>query len=171
MLDQVDPTDSTEAQPPGRDRDPIVTGRPATVGDVFPLLPNLTAAIVGFVSLMLAPWVCLHILTGVWEDAIWDDQIAGRFVVADLEETLIIAVGGAFLFFVIGAIVQVWQHHRPFPSRWPVFLAFPIAWVLLVPEALLRGGSLLSGAVVGSAIAAAFGIQWATFVYLRDAME
>jgi hypothetical protein len=30
---------------------------------------------------------------------------------------------------------------------------------------------LLSGAVVGSAIALAFGIQWAALVYLREALD
>jgi hypothetical protein len=113
----------------------------------------------------------LRVLDALWEEAIGEDRVAGLFILANFEETLVIAVVGALLFLVIGAILQVWQYHRPFPSRWPVFLAFPIAWGLLVPEALLRGGSLLSGAVVGSAIALAFATQWASLVYLREALD
>jgi hypothetical protein len=172
MVDQVDPTNSTAAENPGRDRVPVLAERRAvTVGDVFPLGPNFLATIVGFVCLVFAPWICLHVLAALWEDAIGEDRVAGLFVLANLEETLVIAIVGALLFLVIGAILQVWQYHRPFPSRWPAFLAFPITWGLLVPEALLRGGSLLSGAVVGSAIAVAFAIQWATLVCLREAMD
>jgi hypothetical protein len=145
--------------------------RPSGAGDVIPLVPNVLSTIVGFVCLMGAPWICLHVLATLWQDAIGDDRVASLFLLASLEETLVIAVVGALLFLVIGAILQVWQYRRPFPSRWPVLLAFPILWGLLVPEALLRGGSLLSGFVVGSAIATTFGIQWATLVYLREALD
>jgi hypothetical protein len=172
MADRVVPVNSTAAEEPGRSRDPVLPERTATAaGDVFPLVPNLIATIVGFVCLMAVPWICLHVLWALWEDAIGEDRIAGLFILADWEETLIIAVVGALLFLVIGAILQAWQYQRPFSSRWPALLAFPIAWGLLVPEALVRGGSLLSGAVVGSALALAFSIQWAALVYLREAMD
>ncbi len=68
---------------------------------------------------------------------------------ADLEETLVIAVVGALLFLVIGVILQAWQYHRPFPSRWPVVLAFPIAWVLSCPRPCCAGARCSRGAVVG----------------------
>jgi hypothetical protein len=170
MVDQVQPVNSTSQETP--DRGPAPARRsPVTAGDIVPLGPNLIAAFVGFVGLSAVPWVCLHVLVAIWEDAIGDDQVAGLFILADFERTLVIAVVGALLFLVIGAILQFWQYHHPFPSRRPAFLAFPIAWGLLMPEALMRGGSLLSGAVVGTAIALAFGVQWAAVVYLREAMD
>ena len=163
---------SPSSEMPGRDRVPAPARRPpVAAGDIFPLAPNLAAAIVGFVCLAAVPWVCLHVLAAIWEDAIGDDQVAGLFILADFEQTLVVAVVGALLFLVIGAILQFWQYHRPFPSRRPAFLAFPIAWGLLMPEALMRGGSLLSGAVVGTAIAVAFGIQWAAVVCLRETLD
>jgi hypothetical protein len=157
---------------PGRDRRlPPATRPTAAAGDIVPIGPNLAAAIVGFVCLAAVPWICLHILVAIWEDAIGVDRVAGLFILADFEQTLIVAAVGALLFLVIGAILQVWQFRHPFPSRRPILLALPIAWGLLMPEALMRGGSLLSGAVVGAAVALAFGIQWAAVVYLREAMD
>ena len=50
-------------------------------------------------------------------------------------------------------------------------LAFPIAVGLLMPEALLRGGSVLTGAVVGVAIAVAFGVHWVALVLLREELD
>lgn len=172
MVDESEPARSVAHDEPRRGPEPVPAGSAAAAPwDVFPPGPNVLAALVGFVGLMCAPWVCLHILSSVWEDAIGEDQIASRFMWADFEETLVIAVVGTLVFLVIVAILQVWQYHRPFPSGWPIVLAFPIAWALLVPESLLRGGSLLSGAVVGSAIALDFGIHWAALVYLREAMD
>jgi hypothetical protein len=172
MVDEVDPADSTPADEPGRDRDPVLVEHPAdAAGEVFALGPNLLSAVVGFVCLMAAPWVCQHIVEDVWEEAIGNDPIAALFIMPSLEEALVIAAAGSLLFLVIGAVLQVWQDHRPFSSRWPVVLAFPIAWGLFVPEALLRGGSFLSGALIGTAIAVAFSIQWASLVWLREAMD
>ena len=88
-----------------------------------------------------------------------------------MEESFVIAVVGSLVFLVIGVILQAWQSHRPFPSRWPLIFAWPIAWVLLVPDALLRGGSVLSGVIVGAVVALAFGVYWVTLVYLRETME
>jgi hypothetical protein len=173
MADEVDPTNSTSAGQRPRDPEAILAERRAvSAGDVLPLGPNFVATMVGFLCLMAAPSVCLQVLAALWEEeAIGENHVAALFVVADVEETLVIAAVGAVSFLVVGAILQAWQYQRPFRSRWPVFLAFPIAWGLLVPEAWMRGGSLLSGALVGTAIALAFSIQWATLVYLREAMD
>src|SRR5437660_1734202 len=78
---------------------------------------------------------------------------------------------GALLFLVIGIILQAWQARRPFAARRPALLAFPIAWALIVPETLLRGGSLLAGAVVATAVALAFAVQWGALFLLREAMS
>ena len=50
--------------------------------------------------------------------------------------TLVVALGAALLFLVIGMVLQFWQHHKPFASWWPVVLAFPVTWGLLLPEVL-----------------------------------
>ena len=136
-----------------------------------PIVPNLLATLAGFIALLAAPWICLQIHQAILEDAIVDDQGAGMFVMLDLGESVIIAAGGSVLFLVVGIILQVWQYHRPFSSGWPVVLAFPIALGLLLPEALLRGGRYLTGAIVGAAIAVAFGLHWVSLVILREEMD
>ena len=78
---------------------------------------------------------------------------------------------GSLLFLVIGTVLQAWQHHRPFPSRWPVILAFPIACVLLLPECPAARGLVFSGAVVGTVIALAFIVHWVAVRLLREAMD
>ena len=172
MSDQAGSVDRMTAGDPGRRPvpkwvdEPIVRAR-----DVLPIVPNLLATFVGFLALMAAPWICLHIHQMILEDAIEEDRFAGLFVEATLEQTAVIAVVGAFLFLVIGIILQAWQHHRPFPSAWPVVLAFPIAVGLLMPETLLRGGTALTGAVVGGAIAVAFGVHWLALIFLREELD
>jgi hypothetical protein len=172
MSDQAGSVDRTSAGDPGRHPvpkwvdEPIVRAR-----DVVPIVPNLFATFAGFLALMVAPWVCLHIHEMILEDAIVEDRFAGLFIEATLEQTAVIAVVGSFLFLVIGIILQAWQHHRPFPSAWPVVLAFPIAVGLLMPETLLRGGTALTGVVVGVAIAAAFGVHWVALVLLREELD
>jgi hypothetical protein len=172
MSDQAGPVDRTTAGDPGRGPvpkwvdEPIVRAR-----DVLPIAPNLFATFAGFVALMVAPFICLQIHQIILEDAIDEDRFAGLFIDATLEQAAVIAVVGSFLFLVIGIILQAWQYHRPFPSAWPVVLAFPIAVGLLMPETLLRGGTALTGAIVGLAIAAAFGVHWVALVILREELD
>lgn len=170
MTDRGDTGRSTATARPVHDPARI---RPRNLGagDILPIAPNLLAAVVGFCSLIAAPWVCWHALGTFLDDAIGEDRVAGLFIVASFEEPLIVATVGAILFLVIGAILQFWQYQHPFPSALPVYLAFPIIWSLLVPEALLHGGTILTCAIVGSVFAASFGAQWATLVYLRETMD
>jgi hypothetical protein len=146
--------------------EPIVRAR-----DVLPLVPNVLATFAGFLALLVAPFICLQIHELILEDAIVEDRIATLFFEATLERSAIIALVGSFLFLVIGIILQAWQYHRPFPSSWPVVLAFPIAVGLIMLETLLRGGSALTGAVVGVAIALAFGVHWVALVLLREDLD
>jgi hypothetical protein len=171
MAEPVGRADPRKAEDPARDHDPFRGRRPATAAEIVPIGPNLIALIVGFGCLMAAPTVCLHLLEAVWEDAIGEDQVASLFILASWEETFAIAAVGAPLFLVIGIILQAWQARRPFASRWPAIVAFPIAWGLIVPETLIRGGSSLSGAVVASAVALVFSMQWGSVVVLRETMD
>lgn len=139
--------------------------------DIVPIGPNLFATISSFIGLMVAPWFCVRTLEAVWEDAIGQDQVANDLILAGPEETLIHAAVGAAFFLVIGAVLQTWHYVRPFPSRLPIVLGFPIAWALLCPEALLGGGSVPSGAVVGTAIALAFAVHWGMLTLLSELRE
>lgn len=139
--------------------------------DIVPIGPNLFAAISAFIVLLAAPWFCLSILEAVWEEAIGQDQVANHLILVGPEEAILNAAVGAALFVVIGAILQTWHYLRPFPSRLPIVLAFPIAWAFIMPEALLAGGSVLSGAVVGTAIALAFAVHWGMLTLLSELRE
>jgi hypothetical protein len=172
MTNQAGSSDRMTAGDSGRRPGPGWADEPAVKACyVVPIVPNLLATFAGFLALMIAPWICLQIHLAILEDAIEDDRVAALFVLASLEETAVIAVLGSLLFLVVGIILQAWQYHRPFPSRWPALLAFPIAMGLLMPEALLRGGSAVSGAVIGAALAVAFGVHWVSVVILREEMD
>ncbi len=172
MSDQAGSVDRMTAGDPGRGPVPKWVDEPIVrVRDVLPFVPNLLATFAGFLALMAAPFICLQIHQMILEDALEEDRFVGLFVDATLEQTAVIALVGSFLFLVIGIILQAWQHHRPFPSAWPVVLAFPIAVGLLMPETLLRGGTVLTGAVVGGAIAVAFGVHWVALVVLREELD
>jgi hypothetical protein len=171
MADQVSPLEPEAAENSVRDQAPILDQRPARATDIVPIGPNLIAMIVGFAFLTATPTLCLHTLGSLWEDAIGEDRVASYFVMASWEESFAIACVGAPLFLVIGIILQAWQARRPFASRLPALLAFPTAWGLIVPETMLRGGSPASGAVVASAIALVFAVQWGSLVILRETMD
>jgi hypothetical protein len=172
MANPAGPADRLTAGSSGHRRAPGSADRPVlTTRDIVPIGPNLLATVAGFLALMAAPWICLQVHLLLLEDAIGEDRIASIFALASPEETCIIAGVGSLLFLVIGMIVQAWQYHRPFASRWPVLLAFPIALGLLMPEAMVRGGSMLSGAIVGVVVAVAFGVQWVSLVVLREEMD
>ena len=68
-------------------------------------------------------------------------------------------------------ILQFWQYQKPFADRWPVVLAFPVFWVLLLPEVLFRQSPLFAWILFGLAIPLAFSVHWRAFVAAREAME
>ena len=70
-------------------------GRPSAASEVVPIVPNAFATFASFVALLAAPWISQQILLGLWEDAIGEDPVATLFVLANLEETFIIAAVGA----------------------------------------------------------------------------
>lgn len=166
------PREPSAADPLASDRGTLPAVRPTvSAGDVVPIGPNLWATVATFAFLVAAPSICLRALEAIWEDAIGEDGVASLFVLANPEEILINAAAGALLLLLIGAILQVWQHQRPFPARWPLLLALPIAWGLIIPEALWRGGTVVSGSIVGAALALAFIIQWGIIVLLDELMD
>lgn len=145
--------------------------RPVPISDIIPIGPNLLAALASFIALLCAPWVALNLLHAVRQQDVAMDRVASLFLLADLRDLLLNAAAGALAFLLIGVVLQVWQSHRPFPAWWPVLLAFAVAWGLLVPESLLQGGSVVSGAVVASALALAFAMHWVVLIVLCDAMD
>lgn len=151
---------------------PCPAARPrGSAADVVPIGPNLYATLASFIVLLVLPWPCLYILLAVWAEVIADDPVAGFLILANPLDSLVHAAVGAVLFLIIAAVLQTWNHHRPFPSRIPVLLAFPVAWGLIVPESLANGGSFLSGIILGSAIALAFGVHWGALRFLNEAID
>jgi hypothetical protein len=166
------PADPKAADHLGIEGDRLLPDPPrVSASEVIPIGPNFFATFASFIALLAAPWICLNTLTALWEDAIGEDPVATLFVLANPEETFIIAAFGSLFFLVIGIILQAWWHHRPFALRWPIVLAFPVACGLIVPESLLRGGSLISGTLVGLAVAVAFAVHWGMLVHLSEAID
>ena len=143
----------------------------ATAGDVIPILPNLVATIMSFFFMMVVPWACYWSAATVIGDEGLAGDLASMFLTATLREEAVIALGVAFVFLVIGMTVQFWQYQKPFSDRWPVALAFPVFWVLLLPEVLFRQSHLFAWVLIGLAIPLAFSVHWRAFVAAREAME
>jgi hypothetical protein len=131
---------------------------------------NFMAAIVSFFCLVIGPWACVETLASLidlGEVGDWMIQV----LPTGLNETFRVAAGGSLLFLVVGWILQVWQHHRPFATGWPIVLAFPVTWALLLPETLVRGGPVLAWILMGGGIAVAFSIHWLALVTVREVMD
>jgi hypothetical protein len=166
------PADPKPADDPRIDAGRLLGDQPPlSASEIVPIGPNLFATFASFVALLAAPWISQQILLGLWDDAIGEDPVATLFVLANLEESFLIAAAGAAFFLVVGVILQAWWHQRPYSVRWPVVLAFPIALGLIVPESLMRGGSLISGVVVGLAVALVFVVHWRVLVHLSETMD
>jgi len=142
-----------------------------TAEDVVPIGPNFIATAATFVFLLVAPTLCLWLFEEIWKDDVADDPIAAYLLRVDLPRTALQAASGAGAFLLIATILQVWRHHRPLPAYRPVLFALLIAWVWVIPEAIARGGSVVSGAVIGSALAVAFAIQWGLTVHLVRVLD
>ena len=142
-----------------------------TAGDVIPAVPNLVATISSFLFMMILPWACYWV-TGlvIGEEGLAGD-LAAIFMNASLLEDAAIALGTSFLFLVIGVILQFWQHQKPFADRWPVALAFPVFFALLLPEVLFRKSPLFVWILFGATIPLAFSVHWSVLVASREAME
>ncbi len=139
--------------------------------DVLTMGANLMAAGFTFLFLMIAPTLCLMILEDIWKDDVALDPIAAYLLLIDLEWTVFQAAAGAGLFLLATAFLQVWRYHRPFPVYRPILVALLVAWVWIIPEAVARGGSIVSGGVIGTALALAFAIQWGLCVSLDRAFD
>jgi hypothetical protein len=128
---------------------------------------NVLATIVSFVFLMIAPFIFLQILFALIDAS----EIGLLFIPVTLVEAGAVALTGSLLFLVIGVVLLRWQRHRRFASWWPIVLAFPVSWALVLPEAAVRGGSVPFWTAVGTAIALAFCLHWLVLLAAREAMD
>jgi hypothetical protein len=126
------------------------------LGEPVSIAANVVAAIVSFLVLIAAPTILLELMPIPDDIAV----VFGQVLPMALLEMVFTAFGIAILFLVIGIALQVWQYRRGFSSWRPLVLAFPIVGLLLVPEALARGGTVRGWAVLGMAIALAFWVHW-----------
>ncbi len=142
-----------------------------TAGDVIPVVPNLAATMASFLFMFALPWAC-YWMTGlvIGEEGMAGD-LAAMFMMATLVEDAEIALGTALLFLVIGLILQFWQFQKPFANWWPVALAFPVFWVLLLPEFLVRQSSMFIWILLGTTIPLVFSVHWLVFGAAREAIE
>jgi hypothetical protein len=143
----------------------------ATAGDVIPLLPNLVATVSTFLFTMILPWACYWLISSVIGEEGLAGDLAAVFMTSSLLEEAGIALGIALILLVIGMVLQFWQHHRPFANAWPITAAFPVIWLLLLPEFLLRQSALLSWAVFGTALPLVFCVHWMVLVWSREALD
>jgi hypothetical protein len=173
MLDHEIPTSGRPASAPAPGEFPRLSNPPITsAGDVLPFAPNLIATIFSFGFMVVVPWLLLWLLDWIaMRYATQLDQIDPAFLSFLQGVTLLYALGSALLFLVIGMILQFWQHHKPFASWWPVALAFPVTWGLLLPEIWARGDSVRYWLFQGAVIALAFSVHWLALLIAREAME
>ena len=172
MLDHEIPTDRKPARVSEPEEFLGMLGGPITTpGDVVPIAPNVIATIISFGFMVIAPWLVLSVVDWIIGDSAALDEAGPGFLAIAVGITMFVALGVALLFLVIGMIIQFWQHHKPFASWWPVALAFPAAWGLLLPETLVRGGPVMYWIILGAAIALAFSVHWLALVVAREAME
>jgi hypothetical protein len=140
-------------------------------GDVIPFVPNLAATISTFLFTFALPWACYWLTTAVIGEEGLVGDLAAMFMTSTLREKAAISLGSALVLLVVGMILQFWQYQRPFANWWPAALAFPLAWVLLLPEFLLRQAPLFVWIVFGVAVPLVLSVHWMVVVLAREATE
>lgn len=155
--------------------DPVPLTRPRrrpaerlAVRDVVPITPNAIAVFFSFVVLLVGLRSCLEILWRVRADIAELDRFTSVIVWGTWQDSLLIAAAGALGFLVIGVMLQVWRHRRPFGAGWPVLLGWLLFLLLILPESIADGASTLPGAVVATIFAFAFAIHWSIVAVMGE---
>jgi hypothetical protein len=170
MADVRIPTSQDPPAAPGPERPMTAPMRPIAAGEErISFGPNLIAMLASFVFLLIAPLVSFPILYGLLGNGY--HQVPPFLPLMVLAAAVVVAVGGSLLFLVVGLILQLWQRHQPFANWWPVVLAIPTAWALLLPQTLARGGSVRFWLILGTGIAVAFSVHWLALVGAREAID
>jgi hypothetical protein len=124
--------------------------------DPVSIKANVLAATGSFLFLILAPTI-------VWYFVPLSDEFAAmlaQFMPMAPAELATMALGLALVFLVIGIGYQVWQSRSKLSSWWPLVLAFPVSFILLMPDALAHGGPLSAWVALAMALALAFCGHW-----------
>jgi hypothetical protein len=128
---------------------------------------NVIATFVSLVILVIVSWAGLEVLF-LFVDV---TEIGRLPIAATPVEAVLAAAGGALAFLIVGIILQLWQRHHQFASWWPMILAFPVCWVLLLPEPLVHGGSIRCWMIVATGLAATFCIHWLVVLAAWEALD
>jgi hypothetical protein len=160
--------DTTSAQDGASNGPPFSTGGNGTAVRIG---PNLLAAIVSFLFVLIGSQICLLLINVIFGTDVPVDEIGLLYSMSNLLMAIAVAFAGSLLFLLLGLTVQLWESHRPFAPWWPVVVAFPAAWAIFLPEQLVRGGSAMYWMIVSTAIALAFAVHWLALVAAREAME
>jgi hypothetical protein len=152
----VDPDVKIEPAATRRPSAPRLKRPSGLVGEPVSIKANILAAIGSFLFLAIAPAILLRFVP------LPDEIIAVfvEYVPFELSEILAKAFGTALLFLVIGIGFQLWQSRRGLSCWWPYVLAFPVTGVLVLPDALARGGAISGWIALGAALALAFCFHW-----------
>ena len=148
MADAGIPTSQDPPLPPRAERPAAVPRRLITAADErISFGPNLVATLASFGLLVIAPLVFGPFVLALTDDGV--DHVSALLLLFVPLSAVVLAVVGSLLFLMIGLILQLWQRHQHFASGWPVVLAFPIAWALLLPETFAPAAPRGSGSSSG----------------------
>jgi hypothetical protein len=150
-------------EPPRRAPGPL----PLLYPERAPIISLCVAAMVSFMTLAISPSFVLSILmkldSGSWSGPLLLPWFGLNVVLAALLGTAILSV--------ITLVVWMFLRGRPRRPMKPYLLAFPVAWVLVVPSSLELGGSPLAWIAFGSMLAMAFCFHWWVFSWAIDTWE
>ena len=125
-------------------------------GERVSIAANIIATIGTFLFLVIAPAILLNFVPLPDEFA----TVLFDTVPLTFPDQLFSALGVALFFLVIGIGFQAWQCRKGLSSWWPLVAAFPVTAILLLPDALARGGSVWAWAMLGAAMALVFCVHW-----------
>jgi hypothetical protein len=137
------------------------------VAEPVSIKANVLAAIGTFLFFAVAPTILLNFVP-------LPDEFAAVLVEVlpmTMSERMVAAAGLALLFVVIGVAYQLWQRQTGHASWWPLVLAFPVTGILLVPDALARGGSLSGWIALWVAIALCLCLHWLAVLVIRELID
>jgi hypothetical protein len=168
MLTQAQGHRVDEKKPPDRDagasRAPVLLPFPEGPS----IVPALVAGVISFVLLiMLRSFAnALFLMLQPMSDEGGMGPLALTIPVFS-PSVLIDCLLGAIVLSVVSLGVLMVHERRTFPTWLPYVLAWPIAWLLILPSKLEHGGSWLAWLVLGALAAGLFCIHWRSLIWAQ----
>ncbi|WP_165220011.1 hypothetical protein [Aquisphaera insulae] len=134
----------------------------------FPWMSSVFSWLAGAAFLAIVPPLVLP----------WLDQLVPGFAIVGLPvppgltiPAILQALAVSGVFTVLSLTATMAQFRRRWSDRAVALIAYPVAWVAVLPSALVELDLWMAWFAIGTLAAFAFGIHWRIFTWTREVLD